>query len=164
LREVDEGDGVDVGCCEEGLVTVAVVAAVGIGGAGLIADAAGGAVVVVDTRWVVLGIEAVPARIVHKLAVVIGAEVAGLARVVVAVAIAAAAVVDDANVVAHWLAFDTVGVVVVAGDSRWLWLLDRARIAISYACDVGLFLRLAAIRFSFSGFGDFGLQWRCGGD
>jgi len=146
LREVDEGDRVDVGCCEEGLVTVAVIAAVGIGGAGLIADAAGGAVVIVDTCWVILGIEAVPARIVHKLAIVVGTEVAGLARVVVAVAVAAAAaVVDDADVIAHWLAFDTVGVVVVAGDSCWLWLLDRACIAISYACDVSLFLRLAAI-------------------
>ena len=122
MREVDEGDGVDIGCCEEGLVTVAVVAAVGIGSAGLIADAAGGAVVIVDVCWVVLGIKAVPTQIIHKLAVVVGAEVAGLARVVVAVAIAAAAIVDDADVIARWLAFDTVGVVVVAGDSRLVLL------------------------------------------
>ena len=159
MREVNEGDGVDIGCCEEGLVTVTVVTAVGIGGAGLIADAAGRAVVVVDAHWVILGIEAVPTWIIHKLAIVVGAEVAGLARVVIVVAIAAAAVVDDTNVIACWLAFDTVRVVVVARDSRWLWLLDWACNTISYACDVGLFLRLAAIRFSFSGFGNFGLQW-----
>jgi len=92
----------------------AVIAALGIGGAGLVADAAGRAVVVVDTCWVVLGIEAVPARIIHKLAIVVGAKVAGLARVVVAVAIAAAAVVDDAEVVIRWLALDAVAVIVGA--------------------------------------------------
>jgi len=91
-----------------------VVAALGIGGAGLVADAAGGAVVVVDARWVILGIKAVPAQIIHKLAVVVGAKVAGLARVVVAVAIAAAAIIDDAKVVARWLALDAVAVVVSA--------------------------------------------------
>jgi len=92
----------------------AVVAALGIGGAGLVADAAGGAVVVVDACWVVLGIEAVPAWIIHKLAIVVGAKVTGLARVVVVVAIAAAAVIDDTEVVARWLALDAVAIVVGA--------------------------------------------------
>jgi len=95
----------------------------------------------------------VSARIVHELAVVVGAEVAGLAWVgaVVAVAmIAVAAVVDDANVVARRLAFDAVvvvvgavvvalcrlafdvavgGVVVAVGDLRLLWLRYQGRIA-----------------------------------
>jgi len=110
----------------------------------------------------------VSAQIVHELAIVVGAEVAGLEGVGIAAAVAVAVDdvgdADDVATVARWIVFDAVGVVVVAGDSRWLWLLDRAHIAISYACDVGLFLRLAAIRFSFGGFGDFGLQWRCGGD
>ena len=132
MHKVDEGDGVDIRCCEEGLVTVAVVTAVGIGSAGLIADAAGGAVVIVDVHWVILGIEVVPAWIVHKLAFVVGAEVAGLARIVIVVAIAAAAIVDNTDVITRWLAFDTVRVVVVAGDSHWLWLLDWACITISF--------------------------------
>jgi len=103
---------------------------------GLVADAAGGAVVVVDTRWVVLGIEAVPARIVHKLAVVVGAEVAGLAWVVVVVVVAA--VVGDADVVAvvaHWLAFGVVAgvVVVVVGNLCWFGLRCWGRIADYYS-------------------------------
>jgi len=138
---------------------VAVVTALGISGAGLVADAAGRAVIIIDMHWVVLGIKVVPTQIIHKLADVI-AKVAGLARVVVVVVIAAAAVV------ACWLAFDAVGRVfmVVVGNLRLFWLLDQACLAISYGCDVGLFLHLVAIRFSFGGFGDFGLQWRCGSD
>jgi len=106
----------------------------------------------------------VPARIVHKLAVVVGAEVAGLAWVVVVVVVAA--VVGDANVVAviaRWLAFGVIAgvVVVVVGNLCWFGLRDWARIAISCACDVGLFLHLAAIRFGFCDFGRFG---QCGGD
>jgi len=95
----------------------------------------------------------VSARIVHELAVVVGAEVAGLALVGAVVAfamIAVAAVVDDANVVARRLAFDAVvivvgtvvvalcrlafdvavgGVVVAVGDLRLLWLRYQGRIA-----------------------------------
>jgi len=92
---------------------------------GLVADAAGRAVVIVDMRWVILGIEAVPAWIVHKLAVVVGAEVTGLAWVVVVVAVAA--VVGDADIVAvvvRWLAFGVVAgvVVVVVGNLCWFGL------------------------------------------
>jgi len=95
----------------------------------------------------------VSAQIVHELAIVVGAEVTGLAWVgaVVAVAmIAVAAVVDDANVVARRLAFDAVvivvsavvialcrlafdvavrGVVVAVGDLRLLWLRYQGCIA-----------------------------------
>jgi len=75
--------------------------------------------------------------------------------VVVAVAVAAI------TVVACWLAFNAIVevIVVVAGDWCWLWLRYLGRIAISYSCNFGLFLHLAAIRFCFGGFGDFGLQW-----
>jgi len=120
LCEIDRGDGIGDGRCCNGLVTVAVVAALGVGGVGLVADAAGGAVIVVDTRQVVLGIEIVPARVVHELAVAVDAEVAELERVGIAAVVAVvAAVVDDVGdaddiaVVARQLAFNvTVGDVV----------------------------------------------------
>jgi len=56
-------------------------------------------------------------------------------------------------VVTCWVVFDAVRVVVVAGDSHWLWLCYRACIAISCACGLGLLLHLVGIQF---GFGDFG--------
>jgi len=75
------------------------------------------AIVVIVAPCTVLGIETVPARVVHEVAVVTGAEVAGLVWV--------AAVMADVDgvagaVVAHWLVFDVVVgvVVVVAGDLR----------------------------------------------
>jgi len=85
----------------------------------------------------------------------------------VAVAIAVAAVVDDANVIAQWPAFDAVvivalcrlafdvaiRVVVVVTDLCWLWLHNWGCIARACACDISLFLHLAAFRFGFSGFG-----------
>jgi len=85
----------------------------------------------------------------------------------VAVVIVVAAVVDDTDVVARWPAFDAVvvvalrrlafdvavGVVVVVTDLCWLWLCNWGRIAGACACDIGLFLHLAAFWFRFGGFG-----------
>jgi len=65
-------------------------------------------------RQVVLGIEIVPTQVVHKLAIVADAEVLEVAWVGAVVAVAVAAVVDDADVVARWLAFDAAVVVVSA--------------------------------------------------
>jgi len=76
----------------------------------------------------------------------------------VAVVIVVATVVDDADVVAWWPAFDAVvivalcclafdiavGVVVVVADLCWLWLCNWGHIARACACDIGLFLHLAA--------------------
>jgi len=137
------------------------VAAVGIGGAGLVAADAGAVAVVAPCA--VLDIEGVSAQIVHELAVVVGAEVAGLEGVGIAAAVAANVDGVAGAVVARWPVFDVVVrvVVVVAGDSRWLWLRYRARVAVFCACNVGLLLHLAAIRFGFS---DFSWWWRCGGD
>ena len=57
-----------------------------------------------------------------------------LAWVVVAVTDAAVVgVVGTVAVVACWLAFNAVGVVVVAGDLRLVWLRHRSRIAVSYS-------------------------------
>jgi len=83
------------------------------------------------------------------------------------VVIAVAAIVDDADVVAQWPAFDAVvvvalhrlafdvavGVVVVVADLCWLWLCNWGHIAGACACDIGLFLHLVAFRFHFGGFG-----------
>ena len=91
--------------------------------------------------------------IVCKLAIVIGAKVTGLAWVVVAVAIAA--VVDNADVVAIvacWLAFNAVviivsavvvavccldvtvrGGVVILGNLCLLWLHHQHHITVSYS-------------------------------
>jgi len=87
---------------------------------------------------------------VHELAIVADAEVLEVAWVGAAVAVAVAAVIDDADVVACWLAFDAavvvVGAVVIAvrcldvavrgdvvilGNLRLLWLRYRGRIAVS---------------------------------
>ena len=86
----------------------------------------------------------------HELAIVADAEVLEVAWVGAAVAVAVAAVIDDADVVACWLAFDAavvvVGAVVIAvrcldvavrgdvvilGNLRLLWLRYRGRIAVS---------------------------------
>jgi len=78
----------------------------------------------------------VSARIVHELAIVVGAEVAGLEGVGIAAAVAVA--VDDADVVAvvaRWLAFGVVAgvVVVVVGNLCWFGLRCRGRIADYYS-------------------------------
>jgi len=65
-------------------------------------------------RQVVLGIEIVPTWVVHELAIVADAEVLEVAWVGAAVAVAVAAVIDDADVIARWLAFDAAVVVVGA--------------------------------------------------
>jgi len=88
-----------------------------VGGAGHIAAA--GAVADV-AHWVVLDTDVFATWIVHDVAIVVSAEVAVLAWVVVAVVIAAD--VENADVVAivaHWLAFDAV-VVIVDVVARWL--------------------------------------------
>jgi len=125
-----------------------------------------GAVAIV-TPCAMLDIEGVSTQIIHELAVVVGAKVAGLEGVgiVAAVAVAVDDVgdADDIATIAHWIVFDAVRVVVVvvAGDLCWLWLRYRACVTVFCACNVGLLLHLAAIRF---GFGDFSWQWRCGSD
>ena len=60
------------------------------------ADAAAAVIVIVVAPCTALVVETVPTRIVHELAVVPGAEVAGLARV----AVVAAAVLEVAGVIA----------------------------------------------------------------
>jgi len=127
------------------------VAAVDVGSAGLVADADADAVIVavaIITHGAVLGVEGVSARIVHELSAVAGAEVAVLAQVGAAVVVAVAAVVDATGVVARWLAFDAIvvvvsavviavhgldvairGGVVVLGNLRLLRLCYRGRIA-----------------------------------
>jgi len=120
-------------CCSHGC------SAVGISGAGLIADDAAGSVaavriggegtgvddvadgivedaaVVIVTLCTILGIETVPAWVVHKVAIVAGTEVAGITQVA-----AVTANVDGVAgaIVACWLVFAVVVgvVVVVAGD------------------------------------------------
>ena len=107
-------------------------------------------------RFAILGVNIVPAQIVHKLSAVAGVEVAVLAcvGVVVADAIAVAAVVEDADVIVHWLAFDPAvvvvgavalavrclafdvavgGVVAVLGNLHLLWLCCRGHIADYYS-------------------------------
>ena len=70
MCEVDRQDGVGVRGCGNGLVAVAVVGVVGVNGAGhnAAAAAASNVAVRVVARCAVLGIEAVPAWIVHELA------------------------------------------------------------------------------------------------
>jgi len=96
-----------------GLACVVVAVAI----AAVVDDADVAAVVVIIAPCTVLGIETVPPRVVHEVAVVAGAEVAGIARV--------AAVTADVDgvadaVIARWLVFDVVVgvIVVVAGDLR----------------------------------------------
>ena len=101
----------------------------GAGGAGHVATAPAAAVTDV-ARQAVLVIDVLAAWIVHELAVVAGAEVAGLAWVVVAVVDAAVVAVA---VVARWVAFDVVGVVVVVARDLHLWLHYRVGIVVSYA-------------------------------
>ena len=105
----------------------------GVGSVGLVAD--GDDAVAVIVPCAMLDIEGVSAQIIYELAIVVGAEVAVLAYVGVvvadAIAVVVAAIVNDADVVAHWLAFDVVRVVVVAGDLRWLWLRYWGCIAVS---------------------------------
>ena len=64
MHEVENG--LDGGGCGDGLIAVTVVAEVGVGGVGRVAVA--GAAVAVVARCTVLGIEIIPARVVHKLA------------------------------------------------------------------------------------------------
>ena len=59
-------NGLDGGGCGDGLIAVAVMAEVGVGGVGCVAVA--GAAVAVVARCTVLGIEIIPARVVHELA------------------------------------------------------------------------------------------------
>jgi len=79
----------------------------------------------------------VSTRIVHELAVVVGAEVAGLEGVGIAAAVAVA--VDDVGdvvaVVACWLAFGVLAgvVVVVVGNLCWFGLRCQGRIADYYS-------------------------------
>ena len=178
---VDDGVGVEgvgddggAGGAEESAVAVAAAAAtfdggVGVGGGGVI-DETGGVVenavavaAVVVTQCTILGREIVPARVVHKAAVVADADVVVVAADVVVVGVA-----GDVAVVARWLAFGAIVVVVVviAGSFKftWLWLRHWVRIAVTYTCGVDFFLCSAAIRFGFSGFGCFGWSGRCGGD
>jgi len=63
---------------------------------------------------VVLGIEIVPAWVMHKLAIVTDAEVLEVAWVGAAVVVAVVAIIDTASVITHWLAFDAIVVVVGA--------------------------------------------------
>jgi len=132
-------DGLDVDSegCGDGLVAVTVEAVVDVSGVGHDATAAvvAGNVAII-ARCAVLGIEAVPAWIVHELALAAIANACGVVRVV---AVAAAvvgdagdigvgdgervtAVVDVAAVVARCLAFCAVVGVVVA-DKMNLCLL-----------------------------------------
>ena len=76
MRELVWGNGIGVGGYGGDLVAIAVEAVVNVGGVGRVAGA--GAVAVI-APCIVLDIEGGSARIVHELAVVIGAEVAGLA-------------------------------------------------------------------------------------
>jgi len=100
---------------------------------GLVADAAGGAVVVVDAHWVILGIEAVPARIIHKLAVVIGAKVAGLARVVVALLLPSSMTPRSSHVGLPWM------------------LLPSLSVLLSSPCTVLHLMSLSGVVWSFWG-------------
>ena len=106
MCEVDEGDGVDVGCCEEGLVMVAVVAGVDVGGVGCIADAGASSVAAVRMGGEGAGVDDVADGIVEDAAVVI---------------------------VVRCLAFDVTvgGGVVVLGNLCLLRLRYRGRIAVS---------------------------------
>jgi len=91
---------------------------------------------------------------VHELAIIADAEVLEVAWVVVAVAIAVAAVADDADIIACWLAFNAAvivvgavvlamrclafdvalrGVVVVSGNLHLLWLHCRGHMANYYS-------------------------------
>jgi len=147
LREVDGENGVDVGGCEDDLVAAAVAGAVGVGGSAGRAVAAAAAVAGV-VHGAVLGVEGVSARIVHEVVFAAGAKVTVLACVGVAVVVAVAAVVDATGVVARWLAFNAIvivvgavviavrgldvairGGVVVLGNLRLLRLHYRGRIA-----------------------------------
>ena len=142
MCEFDRGDGVGDGQQGDGFVAVTVAAVVGVGGG------AGRTVVVVITPWAVLGIGVIAARVVHKVAFAAGAKVAVLAWVGAAVAVAA--IVDAAGVVARWLAFNAIvvvvgavviavrcldvairGGVVVLGNLCLLRLRYRGRIAVS---------------------------------
>ena len=156
MREFDGGDGVGDGRRGDGFVVVTVAAVVGVGGGAGRAVAAAAAVAGV-AHGAVLRVEGVSAWIVHKVAFAAGAEVAVLACVGVAVVVVIAAVVDAAGVVARWLAFDAIvvvvgavviiagavviavrcldvavrGDVVVLGNLRLLRLCYRGRIAVS---------------------------------
>ena len=142
-----------------GSVAVAVAAAaafddgVGIEGVGsdddvgcIVENAVAVAVVVVVAQYAVLGFEIVPAWVMLEAVVIAGAEAAGLVCVVAE----AAAVVSDAGgdtVVMCNLAFDAAFrvVVVVAGCLHFLVLCYWVRIAITWACGIGLILCSAVI-------------------
>jgi len=87
LREIGGQDRVGVGGYEDGLVAVAVVAVVDVGGAGRVVAVA--ATVIVVGRCAVLGIGAVPAWVIHEFAV----AKAEASQVVCVVVVDAAAVV-----------------------------------------------------------------------
>ncbi len=91
MHEIE--DWVDVSGGEGGLVAVAVEAVVNVSGAGHDAAAAAAGNVAVVARCAVLGIGAVPAWVVHELALAAVANVCGVVWVVAV----AAAVVGDAG-------------------------------------------------------------------
>jgi len=104
----DEGSG-DDGCSGEG--------SGGDGAGDVVGAAVGAGVVGIVVPSAILGFETVPAWVVHEVAIVAGAEVAGITWVAVVTAD-----VDGVAgaVVARWLVFAVViwMVVVVAGDLR----------------------------------------------
>ena len=98
-----------------------------VGAAGAVADV---------TRWAVLNTDVFAAQIVHKVVFAAGAKVTALAWVgaVVEVANVTAAVVNDADATARWLAFDVTirdAVFGVVGILRLFWLHDQACITVS---------------------------------
>ena len=150
MHEIE--DWVDVSGGEGGLVAVAVEAVVNVSGAGHDAAAAAAGNVAVVARCAVLGIGAVPAWVVHELALAAVANVCGVVWVVaVAAAVvgdagdidvgdgecvaAATTVVAGAVIVAvHCLVFNVaVGVDVDGAGGLHLRLHYRVRIVVSYA-------------------------------
>ncbi len=147
MHEIE--DWVDVSGGEGGLVAVAVEAVVNVSGAGHDAAAAAAGNVAVVARCAVLGIGAVPAWVVHELALAAVANVCGVVWVVAV----AAAVVGDAGdigvgdvecvaaaatevagavaVAVRCLVFDVAVGVVVGG--LCLWLRYQVRIVVPYA-------------------------------
>src|SRR5712691_1520325 len=100
----------DVGDGEAGLVAIAVVTAVGVGGAGRIVTAGAGAVAV-TMRNAVLDVEIFPAWVVHEVALA-DVDASGVERVLV---IVAAVVVVDVGGVVFATAAAAIGGVGVGG-------------------------------------------------
>ena len=139
------GDDDDVGCIVKNAVVVAVV--------------------VVIMQYTILSFEIVLTQVVHEAVVIANAEAA---RLVCVVAVTAAMVGDVGGdaVVACGLAFDAAFrvVVVVAGCLCFLVLCYWVRIAVTWACGVGLILHSAVIQLGFGEFGCFGWFGQCSGD